>query len=104
MAGLPIMNEHLRLFRLIAQRTRQATMIFVSVSEDDATNIGNVQSVLSQSGTQSIDRVACFWARIDQRNRILFDEIDVDRADVEGSWKRNGNDAHQISNLRFEIL
>ncbi len=39
MASLPIVNKDFSVFGLVAQRPRQATVIFVRVSQNDAPNI-----------------------------------------------------------------
>ena len=61
-------------------------MIFVRVREDDPANVCHTESRLSQPGPQSFNRFFCFRPRIDDRDRIFFDEVDVNRPDVEGSW------------------
>ena len=62
-------------------------MVFVCMREHDAANITRRQAVLSQTRAQRIDGFACLRASIDDRDRIFFDEIDVNRANVERSWK-----------------
>jgi hypothetical protein len=62
-------------------------MIFVRVSEHDAAKIGN-ETRPAQTFAQAL-RLASFvfGAGIDDRHRIFGDQVDVDRANVEGRWQ-----------------
>src|SRR5438876_5958324 len=104
MAGLPVVDKYLGILRFAAKRPRQATVILMSMSKDYAANISDTSACLSQSRPQRIDRFGCLRASVDDRHRIFFDQIDVDRADVERRWQRNGDDFHcrfSIANCRL---
>ena len=106
MTGFPTVHEYPGLLRLIAQRPRQAAMIFVRVRKHDAPDVRNRDARMPQSCAQSVDGFFGFRSCVNQSNGIFFDEIDVDGADVEGGGKGDGDDFHsefQISNLKFEI-
>jgi hypothetical protein len=82
-------------------------MVFMRVREHDAAKIGNGEARLSQAGSQSLDCLLGLRPRIDDRDRIFRDEINVDRADIERGGQRDGDDLHidfrsQISNLKFQ--
>ena len=42
-----------------------------------------------------LDCFFCFWTGVDQCDRIFRDQIDIDRADVEGRGQGNGDDSHK---------
>src|SRR6266704_1620786 len=94
MASLPIVNKNFSVFGLVAQAARQAAVIFMRVREHNATNVIDCYSRLSKSSSQSIDRLLCFRTGIDDGDLIFFDEINIDRSDIEGGWKRDGDDVH----------
>src|ERR1051325_3459384 len=87
MTGFPIMNENLCVLRLVTQRTRESAMVFVCVSKHDTTDVPGRQAVLSEPCAQGLDGFSSLGAGIDDRDRIFFDKIDVDGANVERSWK-----------------
>jgi hypothetical protein len=57
-------------------------MVFVCVSENDATQIGNEVTGVAQPGAQRLNRFLRLRTRIDDGQRIFSDQIDVDRADI----------------------
>src|SRR5437867_10297154 len=83
MASLPIVNKYFSVFGLVAERPRQATVIFVRVSQNDAPNITDRETCGSQRCAQGIHCFPRFRTRIDDRYRIFFDEINIYRPDVE---------------------
>lgn len=93
-SGFPGMHQDFRILRLIANRARQPAMIFMRVRKDDPANIGDANTSFSQAFMQGVIRFFGFRAGVDERNRIFRDQVDVNRADVEGRGKRDGNDAH----------
>src|SRR2546425_257928 len=80
-------REYLGLICFIAQRPRQAAMIFMRVRKHDAPDVRYQDARLPHSCTQNIDGFFSLGSGVDQGNGIFFDEIDVDGADVEGSGK-----------------
>src|SRR5688500_19429003 len=88
MARYPVVYKHFRVLRFVAQRLRQSAMIFVGVSQYDATEIGNEEAGGAQAGAQCVDR--CFRLRsgVDDRDRIFGDQVDVKRTNVERCRKR----------------
>jgi len=50
MSCLPIVNEDLGVLCFVTQGARESAMIFVGVCEYDATQIGNQETGLAQSG------------------------------------------------------
>ncbi len=73
MTGFPIVHEHFSVFCFITQRARQPAMIFMGVREDDAANVADIQTRLSQSRAQSLNCFSCFRPGIDNRDRIFLD-------------------------------
>ena len=69
-------------------------MVLMRVRQHNAANIARRQPVLSQPRAQRVNCVARFRAGVDNGDRIFFDEIDVNCADVERRGKGNGNDLH----------
>ena len=87
MPSLPVVNKHFGVLCFVANRLRESTMIFVCVSEYDAPEIGNEKTRVAQTRAQRFDRLFRLRTRVDDRQRIFSDQIDVDRADIE----RRGN-------------
>ncbi len=87
MTSLPIVNKHFRILRFVAQRSRESAMIFVCVREHDATEVGNEKAGVAQTRAQCFDRLFRLRSRVDDRQRIFSDQVDVNRTDVE----RRGN-------------
>jgi hypothetical protein len=83
MARLPVVNKHFRVFCFIAQRLRETAMIFVCVSEHDATQIRNAKACLTQTCPERFNRFFRLRPGVDDRQRIFSDQIDVYRANVE---------------------
>src|SRR5437764_9978466 len=112
MTGLPAVHENSGLLRLIAQRPRQAAMIFMCVRKHDAPDVRNRDPRMPQSCSQNVDGFFSLGSGVDQGDGLVFDEIDVDGTDVERRGKGDGDDAHlQVfkcqtsisSDLRSEI-
>ena len=86
MASLPVVNKHFRILRFIAQRSREPAVIFVCVRENDAAEVGNEEAGFAQPRTQRLDRLFRLRSRVDDRQRIFGDQVDVYRTDVERRW------------------
>src|SRR5437868_14827099 len=92
MTSLPIMNKHLRVLRLVAERLREPAVIFVCVSEDDTAKIGNEKTGASQSRPQCFDCFFGFRSGVDDRQRIFSDHVDVHSTNIERRRQRYRND------------
>ena len=78
-------------------------MVLVRMRKYDATKIRNKHTRTPQTSSQGLGSFPGFRPSINESERIFDDQIDVDRADVEGSWKRYRKDAQTISDCRFSI-
>src|SRR6185369_8283319 len=103
MTSLPVVNKHFRVLCFVTQRAGESTMIFMCVSENDASQIGNEIAGATQPSAQRLNRLFGLRTRIDDRQRIFSDQVDVDRADIKRRWYRDRDDAHQESNCRLPI-
>ena len=66
MPCLPVVDQHFRILRFIAQRASQAAVVFVRMSQDNAANIGNAKVLTSESLAQSFNGFLRFGPGIDQ--------------------------------------
>jgi hypothetical protein len=79
-------------------------MVLMRVGEHDAANVGDRKSGALQSGAQSCNGCFGLWTSVDDRDWIFGDQIDIDRADVEGRRERDGDDFHSvIADFRLPI-
>lgn len=69
---------------------RQPKMIDVRVGDDDAANVFERQTALTQRFAQRGKCRRLFGSRVDQRQFIAFGEIDVDGADGKRCWNCDG--------------
>src|SRR6185437_8084853 len=79
-------------------------MIFMRVREDDAPNIGDANTSLSEAFVQGVIRFFGFRAGVDKGNRIFRDQVDVNWSDVERRGKGDGNDAHVSLQVSLGLL
>src|SRR5215213_199686 len=96
MPCLPVVNKHFRVLRFVTQGASESTMIFVCVSENDATQIGDEIAAVTQTRAQRVDCFLSLWTRVDDCQRIFGDQVDVDWTDIERCRQRYGNDAQSV--------
>src|SRR5688500_5946529 len=89
MARFPVVYNHFSVLRFVAQRLPESAMIFVGVSQYDATEIGNEEAGGAQAGAQCVDRCLRLRSGVDDRDRIFGDQVDVNRTNVERCRKRS---------------
>src|SRR5713101_4111224 len=94
MTGFPSMHEHLRVLRFIAQRASQTAMVFMRVRQHDASNVGDRKSCALEFVAQSCNGFNGLRASVDDGDWIFGNEIDIDRADVEGRRQGDGDYFH----------
>src|SRR5687767_504958 len=87
MARLPVVNEHFRVLRFVAHGASEPAVIFVSVREYDSPYVGKEKTGGTQPRTQRLDRFFRFGTGVDDRHRVLSDQIDIYRTDVERRWQ-----------------
>ena len=69
-------------------------MVLVSMRQHDATHVGELNAVSAELLTKGLGGLIRFWPDVDQRQRVLADEVNVDVADVKRRWDRDGDDLH----------
>src|SRR5258708_3985779 len=60
-------------------------MIRVRVRDNDSLDVGELMSQSSQSRSQPFKRSIIARPRVDQRERVFFDQVNIDGTDVERS-------------------
>ena len=70
-------------------------MVLVGVGKDYATNVRDQKPGPSQTLAQSRRSFFGLGPGVDDCDRILGDQVDVDGADVERSGKGDGDDLHE---------
>lgn len=63
----------------------KSKMVYVRVRDDDAANVLERETARGEFGAQRVERRRVFRSRVNQRQFIAFDEIDIDRTDAKGS-------------------
>jgi hypothetical protein len=69
-------------------------VILVRVRQDDAPDVRGPHARPPQPFAQRFVRLFRLRAGVDERDWVFRDQVDVDRADVEGRRERDGDDAH----------
>jgi hypothetical protein len=95
-AGFPRMNQDLRVFGLITNCPGQTTVIFMGVREDDSPEIRKLFAMPRQSVAQGFYGFGRFRAGVDQRQRLVVDQINIDVTDQKRSWQSYRNNFHKI--------
>jgi hypothetical protein len=98
-------HKYFGILCLVADLFRKAAMILMRMREDDPPHIGDPYSMAPQLPAKAIGGFSRFWPDVDKRYRVLFDEVDVDIANVKRRRDGNRNDLHylrlSIRNLRL---
>ena len=84
-ASLPIMDKDFRILCFVTERLRKSTMIFVCVSEHDTSQVGDEKTCVAQTRPQCFNRLFRLGSRVDNRQRIFSDQVDVNRPNIERS-------------------
>src|SRR5574341_1196389 len=91
---LPFVNVNARAgFAL--QHSGQPAMVFVRVREDDALDVFGFESELAQLIAQGDYGYVGLWPRIYERDRVVNDQVDIDRPDGEWRWDDEFFDSHE---------
>ena len=105
--GFPGVDEYLGILRFVANLPREAAVILVCVSEDDASDIRDANSVLAQFTPQCVRRDRSLRTYIDQRQRIFLDQVDIDVANIKRRGNREGDNFHcgfRIADCGFAFM
>src|SRR5882724_1690209 len=95
MSGLPCMHQHLGFFRFITDGASESAVILMRMCQHNTADVGDTNTRLSESFMESVIRFFGFRARIDERDGIFWDQVDVNWANVERRRQRDRDDAHR---------
>ncbi len=63
-------------------------MVLMGVCEHDALNISELHALVRELFPKNTCRLGCFWANVDQRQRVVLDKENVNVTDLERSRNR----------------
>src|SRR3982751_1690340 len=92
--GFPLVGQYLRVLGFVADLLRQAAVVLVRVRKHDPTNVREPHSVLGQLRPQSVGGFFRFRPNVDQRHRVLFDEVNIYVADIKRGRDGERDDLH----------
>jgi hypothetical protein len=75
-------------------RAREARVVEVVMREEEQLDVRQAAAVGGEAGFERVKRLVVGWARIDERERLSFQQPEVDRAEVRDRDRYLGNDAH----------
>src|SRR5262245_3177215 len=81
--------------RFALQGPGQPAMVFVRVRENYALDVFGLESEFAQLFAQCGDCMIGLRPRVHQRDRVVNNEVDVDRADREWRWNNELLDSHK---------
>jgi len=82
MSGLPFVYINLGIFRFIPDFFGETAVVLVRVCQHDAADIGNPDAISRQTFFQSIGSLNSFWPYIYEGQRVILDQINVDRPNI----------------------
>jgi hypothetical protein len=79
------------------QDLRQALVVEVLVGDDDELEVLDLAAVVGQRALELVERLARVGAGVDQRERVVLDELDVDPPHHERRGDREAMDHERMS-------
>src|SRR5262245_46410596 len=87
MTRFPTVDQNLCVLRFVTYGAGETAMILMSVSQHDTADVRYEKTGFTQAGSEGFDGIFRLWPGVNERNRVLRKQVNVNWTNVERRWQ-----------------